>query len=274
MLPRDQWLLIGAAVGGYTVVHPILERAVFWPLARRMIKASSKVEDSEKERRSLHMKQWKFVVSMWKCVSYLFLVAYGAFALWDQQEWLWNPLRHLEPYENGEIPPLIINYYALQLGYYLYSTVTIFFEPMMKDRWQMLVHHLFTATLEFTSLTNGGTKFGMAIAMLHDVSDPLMEMAKMFLYCGYRRAADISFVAFALSYFYLRDYLFPTQIIWAVYQTMPKYNYPLPKITLGCLIGLWCLHIFWSILILKVIKNSLIDRSDKGDVREMDSDDE
>lgn len=45
----------------------------------------------------------------------------------------------------------ILTYYYVGMGYYIFSMVAIFFEPKMKDRLQMMMHHLVTLTLLITS---------------------------------------------------------------------------------------------------------------------------
>ena len=41
----------------------------------------------------------------------------------------------------------IYYYYMLELSYYWYSLVAMFYEPRMKDFWQMFFHHLCTLLL-------------------------------------------------------------------------------------------------------------------------------
>lgn len=82
--------------------------------------------------------------------------------------------------------PKIVILYALEMGYYLFSTVAVFFEPKMKDRTQMFIHHIFTCFLIVSSYLGKITKFGVPIMLLHDVADPAMEFAKLCVYSGYK----------------------------------------------------------------------------------------
>lgn len=68
----------------------------------------------------------------------------------------------------------------------------------MKDRTIMLFHHLFTFTLLILSYFDGYTKFGVAIMLLHDLSDPFMEAAKMFNYCGVKKVKILIYLQFHL----------------------------------------------------------------------------
>ena len=53
--------------------------------------------------------------------------------------------------------------------------------------------------------------------ILHDVSDPLMELAKLFNYSQFHYASNATFLAFAMSFVYLRVYIFPRHIIYAAW---------------------------------------------------------
>ena len=56
---------------------------------------------------------------------------------------------------------------------------------------------------------------GSVIMVLHDVSDILLECAKMFNYCHKDTVADILFGLFMLSWALLRLVYFPGWVIWS-----------------------------------------------------------
>lgn len=134
---------------------------------------------------SLEDKREKFLTSGWKLLSYVVFVAVGLWAIQTEHYWFWNPYSYHLPYPEGIVPSRIIKFYALETGYYIYSTVAVFFEPKMKDRNQLFVHHIFTTFLLVSSYLGNTTKFGVPIMLLHDVADPPMELAKLCLYSGY-----------------------------------------------------------------------------------------
>ena len=76
----------------------------------------------------------KFCTAGWKFASYAGLVAMGVWALWDQQHWFWNTETYASIFYNNHIPWRIRAYYLTEISYYLFSCVSIFFEPQMKDR--------------------------------------------------------------------------------------------------------------------------------------------
>ncbi len=158
----------------------------------------------------------KFCTSAWKLVSYSFFVGYGIYALYDQQDWLWEPVKYPICYANNQMPHLLHLYYIMAMSYYGYSSFSIFFEPKMKDRNEMLLHHGVTLSLLVSSFIGNVTKYGLAILILHDIADPLMEIAKLCFYNKLKILSNIFFVIFASTFIYTRVYIFPRYIIMPI----------------------------------------------------------
>lgn len=86
--------------------------------------------------------------------------------------------------------------------------------------------------------------------IIHDVSDPLLELAKLFNYTALDSLANVVFAAFMGTFIYTRTYIFPRHIVL----TARRHSYlndafPFINGTLGCFYALWALHIYWSILV-------------------------
>lgn len=145
-------------------------------------KMNKKGKISEADLRSFETLKHKFNTSAWKFVSYAFFVAYGIYALKDEGSWLWEPKNYHYCFPNNTIPFLLRLYYNMATSYYIYTSFAIFFEPKMKDRNEMMLHHAVTLSLLVSSFVGNVTKYGLSILILHDVADPLMEVAKMFFY--------------------------------------------------------------------------------------------
>jgi sphingoid base N-palmitoyltransferase len=194
-------------------------------------------------------------------------------ALWDQQDWLWNPLSYYQHFPEKSIPTLVHWYYYLEMGYYLHSTVALFTEfPPLKDRPVMLIHHTFTLALLGSSYYLNTLKYGVSIMLLHDISDPFLELAKTALYAGNKALSNASFALFASTFMILRDWIFPRYIIASIIHPRAKEIYPFYWPTAICLVGLWLLHLFWTILILRVFAESILGGSDRGDIRDEQDD--
>lgn len=181
--------LVGVFVSAFA--HYFLENFVFTPIATYLFapnksekKNKKKSKASNEDIRSFEIIKHKFNTSAWKFVSYTFFVAYGIYALRNEQSWLWNPSSYHLCFPNNQIPFLLRLYYNMATSYYIYTSFAIFFEPKMKDRKEMMLHHAVTLSLLITSFLGNVTKYGLAILILHDIADPLMEIAKMFFYTG------------------------------------------------------------------------------------------
>lgn len=182
--------VIGVFVSAF--MHYFLEGFVFNPIASYLFSPTNKIgkvgkknsKASAEDIRSFEVLKHKFNTSAWKFVSYTFFVGYGIYALRNEQDWLWNPSSYHLCFPNNQIPFLLRLYYNMATAYYIYTSYAIFSEPKMKDRNEMMIHHAVTLSLLITSYLGNVTKYGLAILILHDIADPLMEIAKMFFYTG------------------------------------------------------------------------------------------
>jgi len=168
----------------------------------------------------------------------------------NQRDWFWDPSSYHKLYEPlSTVPARIFRLYHLEIALYAYSIGKMFYEPNMKDFWAMLVHHLVTLTLLISSWRLETTKYGAVIMLLHDAADPLMELAKCSLYAGFEGAANAFFLLFASTFIYLRDYVYPRHIIWNTYLQLTANQVAFRLPTMACLVALWILHMFWSVLV-------------------------
>ena len=95
------------------------------------------------------MKRWKFVVAETKLCSYLFFFAFSVWTLQDQWDWFWDTSKQHLVFET--VPWRLKMLYFMETAHYAYTLVAMFFEPKMKDRAQMVFHHVFTIILLTTS---------------------------------------------------------------------------------------------------------------------------
>ena len=172
----------------------------------------AEIKSKKQNHRLIEAKRTKFVVAATKMISYVGLLLTAFFCLQSQISWFRDPFVYHIPFEKA-LPLGIRILYLLETSYYVYTLFTIFLEPRMKDRNQMILHHAFTLFLLLTSYYFNGVKYGTAIVVLHDISDPIMETAKLFNYVDNQLMANVFFVLFAASFFYLRLWIFPSQII-------------------------------------------------------------
>lgn len=232
----------------------ILNRWIFLPFAQRSVPPQL---NKTKRAAAIH----RFNTAAWKFVSYGALVAMGVWALWDQQHWFWDTETYASMFKNNVIPWRLRRYYLTEISYYLFSLIAIAYEPRMKDRLQMVVHHFVTLTLMFSSyylyitlptcppLCRNTLRYGVAVMILHDIADPLLELAKLFNYMKQEVSANIVFFTFMCTFVYTRVYIFPKHIIYTAYRHSFLMDFPFIKATMTCFVCLWILHIIWSYMV-------------------------
>lgn len=79
--------------------------------------------------------------------------------------------------ELQEITPGIWWLYMLEIGLYISLLMTQAFDTKRKDAKQMCIHHLATIGLLLFSWANNMIRMGTLILLVHDVSDPFLEVS-------------------------------------------------------------------------------------------------
>lgn len=79
--------------------------------------------------------------------------------------------------------------------------------------------------------------------------------------------ANLFFLVFAGVFIFFRDYVFPRHIILPILHMTTQHYYVYAIPTVASLVGLWVLHLIWTVMILQVIKRSMLDGK-LADVRE------
>ena len=151
----------------------------------------------------------KFVVSGWKFFTYSVSTAIGLWIIL-QEDWLLDPPKYFEGWPHkGNMTWVFIcifghvetnshthyqncsyrskAFYSVGFGNYAYASLSLYFEPRQKDFTLMIVHHAVTLALIYCSYLWGFYRIGCAVLLLHDLSDPIMELAKMFLYATHKK---------------------------------------------------------------------------------------
>ena len=134
-----------------------------------------------------------------------------------------------------------------------------------------MVHHVITLTIVFASYCVHFHRVGAFVMVLHDFSDVFLEVAKCFNYSKdahpkFAVGADVAFVVFAISFFYLRLYIYPTRVLTSAatqacehvsciepptfFNCAATTTYPFFLSLLG---GLQLLQVFWGWKVLGVI---------------------
>jgi hypothetical protein len=177
--PRDLYS-VPVWIGIWFAFHFTLFNIVFKPLGVWFFPAP-KDEKSLKylnERHKLHTACWKF--------SYFTSTASMGLYIMATESWFLDPSQYFVGWPNQPMSDFLRLYYNAQTAGYFYAFLLMPFEPKqtVADYAALSVHHASTIFLLWKSYVGGWFRIGIVIATLHDLSDPFMEIAKIFLYAG------------------------------------------------------------------------------------------
>jgi len=179
----------------------------------------------------------------------------------------------LQPYTT---PADLKMFYMVETSYYISSFALLLVRPKKKDFIEMAFHHVVTAFLLLLSYTTGYMRIGAVVMYLHDIFDPFMLFAKCTHYLKIPVVPDISFVCCTIAFAIPRLYLYPIAIYhaWSGVcvgsASCPGGVWdktPVEFSLIGLLMALLPIHVFWFVMILKVLKSALASSGVQGDVR-------
>ncbi|KAJ3064258.1 Ceramide synthase 2 [Podochytrium sp. JEL0797] len=277
--PEDIYSLVLWAFA-WALLHTVMARHVFKPLSYLVVPrptVDSKSENYDAEVLKADKLRLKFQTASWRALLYSISAGLGLF-VFGRESWLFDSSQYFAGYPH-KTSFLLKLYYNIGFGNYAYQLFSVFFEPRQSDFAQQVTHHIVTVILMLNSYVLGFTRSGGLTLLLHDVSDPLMEFAKCFVYAGQKQMADLFFGIFAVVFMVTRNYIFPMVIVFPIFslskyedgEQMPRgyghYFYPI--IVSGYI--LQALNFFWGYLILKMVGKVLVSgETPEGDIRDED----
>ncbi|KAK9685593.1 Ceramide synthase 5 [Basidiobolus ranarum] len=274
---KEDFTWVMYAIVAIAFAHFVAERFIFQPLAQYSLPApkGSSIKGDKLSLKStgsdnITPAQRKFNTACYKFVLYSSMSAYGFYALYDQP-WALNGKALFENHPNQEFPDKLRIYHLIEMSHYIYAMAAFVWEPRLKDFYQMVFHHIVTMTLITFSYTAGLYRVGAVILLLHDVSDPLMEIAKLFFYTKHEKLSNAFFFLFATVFIYTRDYFFPTFAIYSVWHYGRNDDGSRVPYTMECLVFLSLLqtiHVFWSYLIVNMVVEAVAHNGVQGDTRD------
>jgi len=203
----------------------------------------------------------KFNRALFKFVSFSFLLCWGVFSLYDQP-WMLYPFGLTLEWEGNRTPWKINYYYVIEVVYYVGSMVTVFFEDRQSDFYLMIWHHVVTLLLIGFSYRYNFLRYGVFLMVLHDVSDPWMEAAKISVYLGYQNLGNALFAFFTLFFIIPRIFIYIYMVLYPGYYFLFEYGSKI-LVPIWCLlISVFLLNLYWASLIVTM----LIDLVAKGKV--------
>ncbi|KAL3317867.1 Ceramide synthase 1, partial [Cichlidogyrus casuarinus] len=188
-----------------------------------------------------------------------------------------------ESYYDRKVPSFVKFIYVLQSAFYLHSTyATLFMDYIRSDFLALMMHHAVTCALLILSYFMMFYKIGILVLYVHDVTDILMEFAKMNAYLRNRDGkvymiheyiANVAFAIFTAAWIYFRLYLYPLKVLhsttWCVYLIHKDGDAWLFKYFNGMLFFLQAIHIYWFYYITQIIVRILTGKMKEiDDIRE------
>ncbi|XP_073131451.1 ASC1-like protein [Henckelia pumila] len=240
--------------------------------------------ESEQQKNRVH----KFKESAWKFIYYL-SAEILALAVTHDEPWFKNtkyfwlgPGNQTWPDQRYKLKLKALYMYAG--GFYTYSIFALlFWETRRSDFGVSMGHHVATCILIVLSYVSRFARVGSIVLAIHDASDVFLEVGKMSKYSGAEALASVSFVLFVLSWILLRLIYYPFWILWStsyeVVQMLDKEKHksdgPIYYYIFNFLLfSLLVLHIYWWILMFRMLVKQVQARGQISEDVRSDSEDE
>ncbi|GLT66437.1 hypothetical protein SLA2020_388020 [Shorea laevis] len=268
-------------------VRFFLDRFIFQKLASRLIfgKGDEMLDVETSERRK---KIRKFKESAWKCIYFLSAELLALYVTYNEP-WFTNT-RYFwvgpgdQVWPDQQIKLKLKGLYMFTAGFYTYSIFAlIFWETRRLDFGVSMSHHVATLILIVLSYIFRFARVGSVVLALHDASDVFLEVGKMSKYSGAEMIASFAFILFVLSWILLRLVYYPFWVLWSTsYEVLlsldkdkhavagPIYYYVFNTL-LFCLL---VLHIYWWVLMYRMLVKQIQARGQLSDDVRSDSEDE
>ncbi|ONK79386.1 uncharacterized protein A4U43_C01F5830 [Asparagus officinalis] len=271
----------------FPTVRFFLDRFVFEKVARRLIlgkgheKLNCEVEDRRKKINKFKESAWKFVYFL--SAEFLsFSVTHGE-AWFTNTRYFWvGPGEQAWPEQKIKLKLKAVYMYAA--GFYTYSIFALmFWETRRSDFGVSMSHHVATAVLIVLSYIFRFARVGSIVLAIHDASDVFLEVGKMSKYSGCELLATISFLLFVSSWVLLRLMYFPLWILrstsYEVVLTLDKEKHkfegPIYYYVFNTLLfSLLVLHIYWWVLMYRMVVKQIQSKGKIGDDVRSDSEGE
>ncbi|TBU05620.1 TLC domain-containing protein [Hamiltosporidium magnivora] len=237
-----------------------------------MTKLANKIlQESGLKKSQKKLVETKFRGSLYRFITYSTFITYGIITTCNE-EWLLSPFKYTLSWPNNFIPSKVKFYYFMEFSYYFSSLILLFYEPRMSDFYQMVLHHIITLFLIFGSYFKNLLRYGVTVMIIHDISDPFMEFAKLNFYLKKQRKADIVFSIFASVFIISRGILFPGYIILpAGYFCIEYSGGNIFLLLILAMAFLFVLNVIWAFFIIKMVIKFAKSGTIKGDIRTDDS---
>ncbi|CAH0517013.1 unnamed protein product [Peronospora belbahrii] len=228
-------------------------------------------------KKTVTMKKW--CDQSWQLIIHVSMTIFELHVLRDETWWqdtttLWNQGTDTGVFPTHKFSTKLL--YITQLAIWIFTAFSCkFLEEIRKDYLVMMTHHVVTIALVTWSYVVGFLPVGVIVLLLHDMTDVPLDMLKMANYLKMEGVpglftSEILFVTTIVLWFYYRVYQYPTKLLYATIvetreatmtmadahdftQLFPHPGPPSWLLFNLLLTTLYCLHIWWGILLVRVL---------------------
>nr|XP_039255915.1 ceramide synthase 4-like isoform X1 [Styela clava] len=201
--------------------------------------------------------QTKFIETSWKFTYYTAIFIYGMSYLW-KEPWFWDHAKCWDNFPHQNLDAAIYIHFVIESGYYASLVISAPNDIIRKDFWEQMIHHIATLILIIFSYALNFVRIGALTMVLHDAADLLLQGAKCLAYIQKSKMADFTFLCFAITFLVTRLAIFP---FWIIHNAVTSVSiigpYTANYLFTGLLCILQCLHVYWSLIILKMAKEMM-----------------
>ncbi|XP_064614459.1 ceramide synthase 2-like [Liolophura sinensis] len=252
-------------IGTYFGVKDITYRAPPNPTLEAAFQKNGKTPLSHKEITGLakqvdwseiKVQRWlrKRRLQTYQFVFYTISSICGAIFMWDNP-WLWETKKCWEDWPNHPVSEAAYWYYILEMGFYFSLLFTFLMDSKRKDFYEMMLHHLITLGLMAFSWSINFVHIGTLVLVVHDISDPWLQLAKMLKYAQMQNACEIVFTIFIIVWLVTRIFYYPIWLLYTCLVELPAIIVgvsPVIRVFMGFMVALQLLHIMWTYYVLRV----------------------
>ncbi|TAQ88677.1 hypothetical protein B7494_g3012 [Chlorociboria aeruginascens] len=223
-------------------------------------------------------KQLRFTEQMYTAVYFAFSGSTGLYVMSRTPVWYFNTRGMYESFPHKTHEALFKFYYLLQAAYWVQQAIVLMLgmEKRRKDFQELVAHHVITLSLIALSYHFHFTYMGVAVYLIHDISDFFLATSKSLNYI----ASPLEGPAFGICicvWIYLRHYLNLSIILslFTEFKTIGPYQLDWQTeqykcllsnvIALGLLVALQALNLFWLFCLFRNAYRFLVYKIAKDD---------
>lgn len=192
--------------------------------------------------------------------------------VWGSESWMYNVDEMWKFDRQFTVPKDFKTLYVFECSWYvagLFALVVL--DTRRKDFLPMLLHHVVTILLLTLSFAASHMRVGAVVIVLHNVSDPFLQFAKLCKYAKLETGSTLLFVCFMLTFLLSRLVYYP-YVIYSCHFRGPGYFFNrehdfVENSLTGLLTALFPIHVFWFWCIIKVAIKAL-----RGNINDSRSD--